>query len=436
MEWGHRRVRQLLRKLASPGDLGSDQLAQSLRRVTGAASARDAVSAIVERALLPYPEVYATIVRRVDFGGESSKEIAQELHLSERTFFRYRGAAISAIAAEIEAVAGSALPRGVDDVDLDALALYARGRYAAKRRTDRSFQRAIAYFQRALDLDPNFAQAHAGIADVHTMLGEWLIRDPHQAFSDAHAALDRALALDAKLPEAHTTLADLYLFERRDRRRAREELELALAIDPNYTNAHQFRAWLALSDLDPDTAVAHVRTALAREPDSLELQTTLGMALCMQGLDERGIAHLSEITELNPDFSFARNELVRALTRLGRYEEALTHIQVLVADERRDAYDVTLAYVEALAGKPERARRYLRENHAAIRRSHYLQSWLHVALGERTAAIDALRLAVRAAEPWSVWLAVDYFLAPLRSDPRFALLVQEAGEAVGVPKAS
>jgi tetratricopeptide (TPR) repeat protein len=436
VEWGHRRIRQLLRKLAAPGDVGADELAQSLRRVSGAASAREAVLSVAERALAGYPEVYATIVRRVDVEGESAKAVAHQLHLSERTFFRYRGAAITAIANEIETVAGTGAPHGVDDVDLDALALYARGRYSWRDRTDVSLQRAMTYFQRALDLDPNFAQAHAGIADVHVTLGDSLLRDPHRAFSDAHAALDRAFALDAKLAEAHTTLADLYLFERRDRRRAHEELDIALAIDPNYTTALHFRAWLALTEFDADGALAHVRAALARDPESLELQTTLGIALCVKGLAERGIAHLAEIVELNPTFSFARIQLARTLALLGRYDESLAHLEILVEAERRVSYDASIAYVEALSGRPGRAQRYLREGHPGIRRNNYLRAWLHAVLGERTEAIDALRAALRSAEPWSVWIGVDSFLSPLHGDPRFLALVEEANQALPASRAS
>jgi tetratricopeptide (TPR) repeat protein len=428
VEWGHRRIRQLLRKLAAPGDVGADELAQSLKRVSGAASAREAVLSVAARALAGYPEVYATIVRRVDVEGESAKSVAHQLHLSERTFFRYRGAAITAIANEIETAAGTATPRAVVDVDLDALALYARGRYASRDRTHVSLQRAMSYFQRALDLDPNFARAHAGIADVHVTLGDSLLRDPQRAFSDAHAALDRAFALDAKLAEAHTTLADLFLFECRDRRRAREELDIALAIDPNYTAALHFRAWLALTEMDADGALAHVRAALARDPESLELQTTLGLALCIKGLAERGIAHLAEIVELNPTFSFARLQLARALAQLERYDESLVHLEVLVEAERRVSFDASIAYVEALAGRPARARRYLREGHPGIRRNNYLRAWLHAVLDEQTEAIDALRAALRAGEPWSVWIGVDSFLTPLRGDPRFHALLEESNQ--------
>src|ERR1700737_1717610 len=160
MEWGYRRVRQLLRKLRTPGAIQDDELAMALCRLTGAPSVRDAVLMLAERALRDFPPVYWTIVRRVDVDGESSQAVADEIHLSERSFFRYRASAIAAVAAEIEAVTRSAPPKRSEDVDV--LALVARGRYLWKHRTTAALQRAARYFERALGIAPTFARAHAG----------------------------------------------------------------------------------------------------------------------------------------------------------------------------------------------------------------------------------------------------------------------------------
>src|ERR1700681_1605296 len=116
MEWGNRRVRQLLRKLRTPGAIQDDELARTLCRLTGAPSIRDAVLLLADRALHAYPPVYATIVRRVDVDGESSQAVADEIHLSQRSFFRYRGAAIAAVATEIDAIARAAPPNRSEDL--------------------------------------------------------------------------------------------------------------------------------------------------------------------------------------------------------------------------------------------------------------------------------------------------------------------------------
>src|SRR5665213_1440636 len=186
MEWGNRPVRQLLRKLRTPGAIQEDELARTLRRLTGAPSVRDAVLMLTNRALNGYPPVYATIVRRVDVDGESSQAVAAEIHLSQRSFFRYRAAAVAAVAAEIDTVTRGAPRRPRED--LDVLALVARGRYLWQHR--------------------------AGVADVHLLMGEYLIRDPLEAFHDAHVAVEQAMAIDPSLPELHATLADLHLFGR------------------------------------------------------------------------------------------------------------------------------------------------------------------------------------------------------------------------------
>src|SRR5665213_957069 len=234
MEWGNRPVRQLLRKLRTPGAIQEDELARTLRRLTGAPSVRDAVLMLTNRALNGYP----------------------------------------AVAAEIDTVTRGA-PRRPSE-DLDVLALVARGRYLWKHRTSAALQRAARYFERALEIDPTFARAYAGVADVHLLMGEYLIRDPLEAFHDAHVAVEQAMAIHPSLPELHATLADLHLFGRKDLRRAKESFDLALSIDPTYSTAHHFAAWHAMINDDLPAATDHLRTALGFSPDALEIQTTLG----------------------------------------------------------------------------------------------------------------------------------------------------------------
>lgn len=434
VEWGNRRLRALLRKLAPPGDVANDALAEALRRLTGAASAREALLAVADRALADFPDEYRAIVRRADLNGESAKSVARELHLSERTFYRYRAAAVAAIAAEIEAITGAALLQQPDEIDLDALALYARGRYLWKRRTAESLDRAKQCFERAIRVDRDFARAHAGIADVYLVQSIQFLREPRAGLDAAHVAAERALALDPTLAEAHATRGKLQLFERRDRRQARESLEIALSIDPNDVNAHQFRALLAVSDGDPDAAIAHVRSALSREPNSLDLQTTLGIALCERGMVERAVRHLGEIVALDPAFVVARWQYVRALVRSSRLQEASEQLRRLIAVEPRPSYEAALAFVQALGGRPDAALDRLTSRPPG--HPHYLDAWLHLGLGEVEAALRRLRAAVRNNEPWTVMMRSDVFLSGLHGDRRFAALIAEAAQPIPLRRAS
>ena len=423
MEWGYRRVRQLLRKLRLPGAIQDDELAVTLCRLTGAVSVRDAVLVLAERALSVYPPVYWTIVRRVDVDGESSTAVAAEIHLSERSFYRYRAAAIAAVAGEIDAVTRSAPPKRASD-DLDVLALVARGRYLWKHRTSAALLRAARYFERALEIDPTFARAHAGIADVHLLMGEYLIRDPLEAFHDARIAVEQALELDPSLPELHATLADLQLFGRRDLRRAKESFDLALSIDPTYSTAHHFAAWHAMINDDLTGALDHLRTALGYTPDGLELQTTLGIVNYLRGAHEQGVRDLGEVLELDPEFSFARYELARILAGLERYDEALRHLDVLSAAEPRDTYAALTAYAAGRSGDPRPARRFLdRSTPRGRRPAHYLRAYAQLGLGERADAITELRAGVGGNEPWTVLIPLDRIFGELQTDRAFRALL-------------
>jgi tetratricopeptide (TPR) repeat protein len=422
MEWGYRRVRQLLRKLRTPGAIQDDELARTLCSLTGAPSVRDAVLLLAERALRAYPPVYWTIVRRVDVEGESSQAVSDEIHLSERSFFRYRAAAIAAVAAEIEAVTRSSAPKRAED--LDVLALVARGRYLWKHRTTAALQRAARYFERALEIDPTFARAYAGMADVHLLMGEYLLRDPLEAFHEAHVAVERAMEIDPTLPELHATLADLHLFSRKDLRRAKESFELALSIDPTYSTAHHFAAWHAMISDDLPGAMEHLRVALGYAPDGLELQTTLGIVCFLQGAPEQGVRHLSEVLDLDDDFTFARYNLAHELASIGRWEEAAQHLDILTAGESRESYAALTAFTAARTGDPRPARRFLDRTGGHRRRpNHYLRAYARMGLGEHAEAVGELRAAVDHNEPWTVLLPLDRMFTDLEGDRAFRTLL-------------
>ena len=425
MEWGYRRVRQLLRKLRTPGAIQDDELARALCSLTGAPSVRDAVLVLAEKALRDFPPVYWTIVRRVDVDGESSQAVADEIHLSERSFFRYRAAAIAAVAAEIETVTRSTPPKRRED--LDVLALVARGRYLWRHRTGASLQRAARYFERALELDPTFARAYAGVADVHLLLGEHLVRDPVEAFHDAHVAVERAMELDPTLPELHATLADLHLFAHKDLRRAKESFDLALSIDPSYSTAHNFAAWHAMISGDLPEAAEHVRVGLGFAPDALELQTALGIVYFQQGAREQGIRHIREVLELDPDFSFARFELANHLMQTERHGEALDQLGILSAVEQRDSYAALTAYAAGRSGDPRPARRFLDSANGVRRRpQHFLRAYARMGLGEHAEAIGELRSAVEHNEPWTMFLPLDGLFKELHDDRAFQDLLPQA----------
>ncbi|HEV3087394.1 MAG TPA: hypothetical protein VGX96_09245 [Candidatus Elarobacter sp.] len=394
----------------------------ALCRLTGATSIRDAVLTVAERALRDYPPIYWTIVRRVDVEGESSQAVADETHLSERSFFRYRAAAVAAVAAEIDAVTRTTPPKRASE-NLDVLALVARGRYLWKHRTTAALQRAARYFERALEIDPTFARAYAGVADVHLLMGEYLIRDPLEAFHDAQTAVESALELDPTLPELHATLADLHLFGHKDLRRAKESFDLALSIDPTYGTAHNFAAWHAMINDDFSGAFEHLRVALRYAPDALELQTTLGLATFLNGSEEQGLRDLGEVLELDPEFSFARYELARVLAGSHRYAEALGHLDVLTATESRDSYTALTAYAAGRAGDKDPARRFLDASRNVRRPPHYLRAYARMGLGEKTEALGELRAAVEANEPWTILLPLDRVFAELNGERTYNALL-------------
>jgi tetratricopeptide (TPR) repeat protein len=431
MAWSDGRVRKLLRKLRTPGAVHRDELAQALHRLTGAPNAHAAVLAVAERALQPYPAVYLTVFRRADVGGESTTVIADDLHLSPRSFFRYRAAAVAAIAAEIDALTRTVpVPAApFAPADLDAIALHARGRYLFNRRTGASLRAALRCFDRALDADPAFARAYAGLAGAHVLMGEYLVREPAPAFRDAQRALASARALDGALPAVHVVLGELAVLERRDLRAARASVDAALAADPGYAPAHELAALLAMIEGDDEGALQHVQAGLEREPDALELHVALARAYTLGGRADRALTHLADVLDLDPAYSCGRFELVHALVSAGRFADASAQLRILIAAEPRVTYEAALCYAEAQAGNRDPARRYLAAPEVGGRTDpHRLRALVHVGLGRYDDALRELRAAVRRNEPCAITIRADNFFRPLHRDREFHAIVAEAAE--------
>ena len=213
----------------------------------------------------------------------------------------------------------------------EAYRSYLEGRYWWNKRTEEGFRKAIESFQQAIDEDPSYAQAYAGLADSYNMLGQYEIVPPSEAFPRAEAAALRALDLDETLAEAHTSLGWARMSQWRWQE-AEREFQRAIELNPGYATAHHWYArYLSWSPGRIDEALAEIKRAQELEPLSLIINSALGEALDWAGRYDEAIEQFRKTLELNPNFAPAHQFLSLPLGQKSMHEEAIAELEKAVS---------------------------------------------------------------------------------------------------------
>ncbi len=219
------------------------------------------------------------------------------------------------------------LPRPREPRSVEAYEAYLRGRYYWNMRSEEGIAKAIDHFNRALELDPLYAQAYTGLADALVTLGDMLYLMPsHDAFAKAEAASLRALDLDPSQAEAHATLGHLRTHAWRWTE-AETEFQSALAFNPAYATAHHWRAYNFASLGRSDEAIASIGRAQELDPLSPIIDADRAQILFFTGHPDDAIAQCRKTLQVNPGFAEARRILFLALQRTHRDAEALHELR-------------------------------------------------------------------------------------------------------------
>jgi serine/threonine-protein kinase len=308
---------------------------------------------------------------------------------------------------------------------------YLQGRFQWYKRTPEGFGRAIRHFERALEIDPSFALAYAGLGDCYVLLpadGIGLAA-PHDALPKAHAAATRALQIDEGLAEAHATLA-YERFYAWDWEAAEREFRRALELNPSYSVAHFWYAVSLAARGRHEDAAREAREAQVLDPVAAIITAGVSWMDHLSRDFEGAVAEAHKALELEPDFPIAHHRLGLALAELRRYEEAIRALEAAARSRRTPGAVAALGHVSALSGDAAAARAALAELERAARTEYvsaYHFALIHIGLGEKA---EALRFLEKAYEEgaWTVTFAnVEPALDPLRQEPRFRELVRRLG---------
>jgi adenylate cyclase len=316
--------------------------------------------------------------------------------------------------------------------NLEAYDLYLRGRYFWSQRGE-GLRRGLRYFQQALERDPDYARAYAGVADCYNLLGFYAYLPPSDAFPAARAAALRALEIDEGLDEAHTSLGFVKLYYDWDARGAAAEYRRALELNANSPQAHHWYS-SALQALGRfDDSIDHARRAVEIDPLSVYESVALGWQLIGARRYAEARERLRRAIELVPDFPIAHWLLGEANAHDSRVVESLIHFERAVELSGGTGWFLaSLGWAYALNGDETKAQEILAEGVERSKREYvspFGYALIRLGLREKDAALDFLELAFEERNP--LLMALHYYPTwdDLRSEPRFIDLVERVGLA-------
>jgi Flp pilus assembly protein TadD len=305
---------------------------------------------------------------------------------------------------------------------------YLKGRYFWSRFTGEWLEKAIVFFREAVEQDPGFSLPHAGLADAYLILGFSGLVSPRDAWALAGEAARTALAIDETVAEAHVSLGYVQLFQEWSWAKARTQLQRAVALNPNSAAARQ---WYGLY-LDTvgrfDEARSEIAQARDLDPLSLVATTLMAFQYDLVRDHDREMQECRKAVELDPNHFLGRWALGLALQHQGRHREAVAeHRKAVKLSGGSAVMTPVLARSLALAGQRSEAKTLLTRLERGSRETRagsYANATVHLALGDKDAALACLEAAAEERDPWLVWLKVDPMLDELRGHRRFQSLVR------------
>jgi serine/threonine-protein kinase len=316
-------------------------------------------------------------------------------------------------------------------VDPEAYDLYLRGRHFLNKRTAEALKTALEYFQQAKDRDPTYALAYAGIADCYVILPFYAGLSSKESFPKAQAAALQALQMDERLAEAHAALAMTYLLLDGNWVSAEKSFLRAIELNSNYATAYHWYGGVYLISLARfDEAIAEVKRALALDPLSLVINTSLGINYSFARNYDLAIEQLRKTIEMDQNFYLAHYFLGVSYIFKGQIFNGMEHLRQAMGLDNDPRILAAIGYAYGISGNREEAQKTLvRLEELSSTRvvSAYDFATIYAGLGDKEKAIQFLQRSLEQREWWLVWLRVFPFWDNLRDDARFVELLTKVG---------
>jgi serine/threonine-protein kinase len=315
----------------------------------------------------------------------------------------------------------------------EAYQFYLKGRYfVTAKRTEEWIKKGIEYFQQAIDLDPNYALAYAGIAEAYGFLasstGGWA---PREAYPKAKAAAEKALELDKDLAEAHCSLGFARLLYDWDFRGAESAFQRALKLNPNYPTAWDGYGFYLKAVGRHDEAIDKGKQALQLDPLSAFAHVSLGYAYYYARDYARAITECQRALAMDGHSSFAFRTIGQSQLALGQADKGIEALERAVEYSRSGSvFESALGLAYGTIGEKEKALQVLHKLEARGTKT-YLSSFdlamIHLGLGDIDRTFELLENAYEQRSGFIPFLNVEPMVDTLRSHSRFRELLKQIG---------
>lgn len=303
------------------------------------------------------------------------------------------------------------------------------GRYFWNKRSEENLNKSIEYFQQAIEKDPNYAVAYAGLADSYAVMAISADLPAHEVFPKAKIAAAKALELDDTLVETHATMLRIKSQYDWDWTGVETEYRRALELNPNYPMTHVYYISYLMAAGRMDEAVVSIKRAQELDPLSLVINAVVARALFFADRQDEAIAAARKTLELDDKVFLARLILGRSLARKGMYDDAIAELKKAksLPGTVSEASSL-LAYSYAVSGRRAEAQQVLGEM-TQLSKRRYVQPYdfaiVHAGLGNRDRALEWLEKAHADKNHQITLITVVPEFESLRSDPRFERLVAQ-----------
>jgi eukaryotic-like serine/threonine-protein kinase len=315
--------------------------------------------------------------------------------------------------------------------DPEAYRLYLQGRHHWNRWTEEGFYKAIGYFLQAVERDPGYALAFAGLADSYVLLGWNSYLPPQDAFPQGRAAAMNALDLDPGLGEAHASLAAVLWLYDWQWPEAQAEFKRSLALNPTYPTANHWHAEFVMTMGHPVEAIAKMKNSQELDPLSLIINVAIGWAFYMARRYDEAIEQLLRTVELDPHYPVTYWILGLLYRITGRHDLAISAGEKAAhLSGGSPLIRAALAHTYGVAGRASEARQALDDLTQLAKRKYvapHFFAGVCIGLGDNDRAMEYLEKSHDEHSHWLIYLPIDPSMDALRSNPRFQDLLKRVG---------
>ena len=308
----------------------------------------------------------------------------------------------------------------------EAHRLYLLGRYEFAKYTQSGWNNAIRYYEEALKLDPNYALAYCGLADNYAYMGS-VVMPEKEAIAKEKEFAQKALELDPELAEAHMSLA-LTLVADFDWRNGLKEFDRALELNPNLAFAYELQSW-TLNGLGRfDEAIAKTRKAVELDPLNPFFQMSVSFYQYWGRQYDDAIAQARKTLAMDPNSAISHVLLGLSFLKKGDMAGAIAELQKTKAPDPGAWYQGFLGYTYAVSGDRAKAEQSLRELEEVSKRQYVSPTafaTIYLGLGQKEKCLDWLEKSYEQQDSACWYLEIDQIYDSVRNEPRFQALVEK-----------